>query len=566
MTDPIRDRRARHLRLARRTRWLRRQGRQAAAQLRDQGPVELRFWALAFLIGAGGGLAAIAFRLALTGLAQLLYGADDLKSALLTGLVPWWWLLFVPMLGGMLTGIILDRTTPDARARTVSDVIEGATVGRGQVEVRAGLGSSVASVVTLTAGGATGPEAPIIHLAAIIPTFVSRWLKMNPMSARDLFGCATAGAVAASFNAPLAGAIFAHEVILRHLSVRTLSPVAIAAVTGTMLYRLVFGNTTQFDPPAVSDAGFAVQFPAFIATGIGCGIIAAGLMWAVLASDALFGRAQRAVGGPRWLRPMAAGAMLGLLAIAFPDVIGIGTETIESALTGRMALALATALVAAKLVGTAITMGGRMGGGILAPALTLGAVAGLMFGKMFTYILPGFAGTEALYAFAGMAAVGASVFGAPLSAALMVFELSGGWQTGLAVLTAVSLSTAVSSRLVHRSFFMLQLERRGLRVTHGPQDWLPQRILVGSVMKEVDTPKAPPRAEIDRMIAQGQVLRDTASLSEALRQFDRCGQPVLPVTWRDPSGQAALIGVLFHVDTLAAINRALAETAAEEHG
>lgn len=567
MADLQRDHRARHLRLARRTRWLRRRGRLAAAAIRDQGPVELRFWVLAFLIGLGGGLAAIAFRLALEWLGWIFFGAEDLKSALLRHIVPWWWLLFVPALGGLVTGLILDRFTPDARVRSVADVIEGATVGRGQVEVKSGFASAAASVATLATGGATGPEAPIIHLAAIIPTFITRWLKPNPMTARDLFGCATAGAVAASFNAPLAGVIFAHEVILRHLSVRTISPVAIAAVAGTMLYRLVFGNVTPMRPPTVTDTGFLLQFPAFLATGIGCGIIAALLMRAVQGADLLFGRLHGAVGGPRWLRPTVAGAMLGLLAIPFPQVIGIGTETIRAALTGGMGLALVTALVAAKLAGTAITMGGKMGGGILAPSLTLGALSGLMFGALFTTINPAFAGTAPLYAFAGMAAVGASVMGAPLSAALIVFEMSAGWDTGLAVLTAVSVATAVSSRLVHRSFFMLQLEKRGLRVTNGPQDWLPQRILVGAVMRKVgELPGMPDEDALQGMIDRGLAMRDTMSLAQAASHFERSGLAAVPVVWRSPGGETELIGVLRHVDALRAINMALADTAAEEHG
>ena len=164
--------------------------------------------------------------------------------------------------------------------------------------------------------------------------------------------------------------------------------------------------------------------------------------------------------------------LLGLTAVLFPHIIGVGYETTSKALTGELTLAEAMVFAVIKTAAVATTIAGRMGGGVFSPSLMLGALTGLAFGIIATGLLPEISGRPTLYALAGMGAVAAAVLGAPISTTLIVFELTGDWQTGLAVMVSVSLSTAVASRLVHRSYFLTQLERRGIHLAAGPQAYL----------------------------------------------------------------------------------------------
>jgi len=261
---------------------------------------------------------------------------------------------------------------------------------------------------------------------------------------------------------------------------------------------------------------------------------------------------------------MVAGVLLGLIAIWYPHIIGVGYETTVLALTGGLVLGQVILFTIVKTAAVAITMGGRMGGGVFSPSLMIGAMTGLAFGLIATSILPDVSGTHTLYAFAGMGAVAAAVLGAPISTTLIVFELTGDWQIGLAVMVAVSMSTALASRLVNRSFFLTQLTKRGIRCAAGPQAYLLAMIRVGTVMRPLGDPRC---AEVDdcaKMMEQGLVLAATDNLDAAMPVFDRADVAYLPVV--DQSGEAPeILGALYHVDALKAYNRALAATAAEEH-
>nr|WP_232962757.1 chloride channel protein [Paracoccus tegillarcae] len=541
--------------------------------MRDRGPSQLQFWFMALMIGICAGFAALGFRLGIGALQRAIYGADDLTMASTAFHLPWYWVLTVPIIGGFVVGQILHRFTPDGRCRTVSDVIEGAALDGGRVETKAGLASAAASLITLGSGGSSGREGPVVHLAAVISTMVAERIKASPMTGRDLLGCAVAGAVAASFNAPIAGALFAHEVVLRHFAIHAFAPIAIAAVAGTVINRLEFGNVAEFSLPHGNDLGFYVELPAFMLLGLLCALVAAALMKAVFSADDLGRYVLARTGWPRWLLPTIAGGFLGLIAIPFPEIIGVGYETTSAALTGRIGFGEAIIIAMVKAVAVAITLGGRMGGGIFSPSLVMGALTGLAFGIMATGFLPELSGSENLYALAGMGAVAAAVLGAPISTALIVFEMTGDWQTGIAVMTAVSLSSALASRLVHRSFFLTQLENRDVHVAEGPQVWLPQKMRISTVMRPVTEDEGPSSDLVRNLAIKGNALDEGMRLDQALAEFERIGAAFLPVIRpsEEPvdDSEAApdpeIIGIVYHVDALRALNQALAEAAAEEH-
>ena len=541
--------------------------RDAVRVLKTHGPTHVQFWFIALAIGIAAGAVAVLFRLGIYAVQTVAYGSNDVLTLhSFAATLPWYQILIIPICGGLIVGLILHWGTEDGRVRSVADVIEGAALSEGRVEVRRGLFSALASMITLATGGSTGREGPVVHLAAVISTAVCRWMNASGITGRDLLGCAVAAAVSASFNAPIAGALFALEVVLRHFAVHAFAPIVIASAAGTVINRLVFGDVTEFTLPTQNALGFYVELPAFLILGFVCGLVAVVLMKAIFWADDFGSYVQEETGLPRYLRPAIAGGLLGAIAIWWPHIIGVGYETTTAALTGGLLLHEAIVFVVLKVIAVAITMGGRMGGGVFSPSLMIGALTGLAFGAIATSIFPTVSGSETLYALAGMGAVAAAVLGAPISTTLIVFELTGDWQTGLAVMVAVSISTALSSRIVDRSFFLTQLERRNVHLAAGPQAYLLATFKVSAIMRDMDDARAANEEACWALIREGIYLDSKATLEQAMPVFDR-GNPVfIPVVSLAGEGASPeLQGALFQVDALRAMNRALAATAAEEH-
>ncbi len=539
---------------------------QALRVVRQHGIGQIRFWFIALLVGILAGSAAVAFRIGISALQAWIYGADDVMLASAARNLPWYIVLSAPILGGLVVGLILTKFTPDGRAHTVADVIAGSALRDGRVDGRAGLASALASLITLSTGGSTGREGPVVHLGAVISSKISKIINADGITGRDLMGCAVAAAVSASFNAPIAGALFALEVVLRHFAVHAFAPITIAAVAGTVVSRLEFGNITEFTLPPHSPE-FYVELPAFLLLGLVCGLVAVIMMRSILFAEDVGNRIQAATGLPGFLRPAVAGAILGLLAIWFPHIIGVGYETTSLALTGNLLFWNAVVFAMVKVFAVAVTFGGRMGGGVFSPSMMTGALTGLAFGWVATSLFPAIEGDETLYALAGTGAVAAAVLGAPISTILIVFEMTGDWQAGLAVMVAVSMSSALASRLVHRSFFLTQLEKRNIHLAQGPQAYLLSLFSAEGLMRPISESKEARRKRCEKLIAADQFLYSDATLESAMPMFESLGRKYLPVL-RRPNGEEEepeLLGTLHAVDALKALNRALAETAREEH-
>ncbi|WP_037259029.1 chloride channel protein [Roseivivax halodurans] len=531
------------------------------------GRRQLWFWLLALVIGIFAGLAAMGFRLAIDGLQSALYGTDDvslLHSYVAT--LAWYWILLIPAAGGLVVGAIMMRFTKDGQVRSVADVIEAAALRDARIERGPGIASFVASWITLSTGGSSGREGPVVHFAALISSWIADRIKADGITGRDLLGCAVAAAVSASFNAPIAGALFALEVILRHFALHAFAPIVIASAAGTVINRLAFGDVTEFRLNGTTTVEFYLELPAFLILGLVCGLVAVAMMRAIFYSDDLATAAQKRLNVPHMLRPAAAGLLLGALAIGFPHIIGVGYETTSLALTGGLGAREAIVFVVIKVVAVAITLAGRMGGGVFSPSLMVGALTGLAFGLIATGAFPNQSGSHTLYALAGMGAVAAAVLGAPISTTLIVFELTGDWQTGLAVMVSVSMSTALASRIVHRSFFLSQIERRNVHLAAGPQAYLLCMFRVAGLMRKPTDLGAADSETCLSMIEKGLSVNETATLETALPRFEETGVAFLPVVRRaSETGALELQGALFHVDALKAYNRALAATAEEEH-
>jgi CIC family chloride channel protein len=258
---------------------------------------QLILWPIAVVTGVVTGYAVILFRTAILRLENFFYGASDEIIHSVAAALPWYVVLSVPVLGGLIVGVILTKFTSDGKARAVDAVIEAAAIHAGRVDRRVGVASSLAALVTLSTGGSTGREGPAIHIGAVIASWVSDRLNAPPITARDILGCAVAAAVSASFNAPLAGALFALEVVLRHYALHAFGPIVISSVAAAIVSRVHLGNVAEFTLPIQSIA-FYWEIPAFAILGVLSGFVGVVMIRTLFIAEGIADRVQRKLAIP----------------------------------------------------------------------------------------------------------------------------------------------------------------------------------------------------------------------------------------------------------------------------
>lgn len=413
----------------------------------------------ALVIGIVVGYAAWGFRLALAEVQHLFYGERDERLVGVLLELPWWQLLAAPTIGGLLVALFVKYLMPGGRPQGVPDVIEAGIYTEGHMSLRAGLGAAFINILSLGAGASTGREGPLVHLGGSLSGFISKKLDLDRSAGHTMLACGVASGVAASFNAPIAGVIFAHEVVLGHFALRALAPVVLSAVMGTIVTRVHIGDFPAFLIPQYDILSFW-QFPAFMLLGILCGLIALVFFWSVSFSTSVF---QRVPVSKFWRVPLA-GFLVGCIGLLFPEVIGVGYEATDNALKQEYTFVLLVALVAAKMAATSISVAGGFGGGVFSPSLFLGAMTGGAFGIVAASIFPELAAEHGLYAIVGMGAVASAVLGAPLSTLLIVFELTGDYRVTILLMVSVVLSNAIAKHFRYRNIFHWQLENREVRV------------------------------------------------------------------------------------------------------
>ena len=394
----------------------------------------------------------------------------------------------------------------------------------------------------------------MVHLGATIATTFAHSMKLQEWSRRTLLACGVAGAVSASFNAPIAGVLFAHEVILGHYAMRAFVPIVISSVSGTILSRQWFGADAAFVIPDYQIESY-LEFPAFALLGMVCALVAIVFQLTMV----VFDTAARSVEVPLWTRPVIGGAMIGTIALVFPEILGVGYEATDQALKSELSLVFLLSLLVAKTVATAVTLASRFGGGVFSPSLYLGAMAGGAFGIVAGQMAPTLASDQGLYSIIGMGAVAAAVLGAPISTTVMVFELTGGYAITIALLLAVAVSVGINEAVNGRSWFQYQLEIRGLAIRAGPHKAVVKRIKVMDFMR----PLPPGEEETFDTEQDTTPLQPDASLETALRTFDETGYQRLPVV--DPADESRIIAWATQVAALRAHARALVAVSEEEH-
>ncbi len=400
----------------------------------------------------------------------------------------------VPALGGLAVGLV-SLKIPGKRAGGPQDVIEAVHLADSRMAPRSGFLSAVASLLSLGSGASVGHYGPLVHLGATLGSLVGFTGRVSTWTIRVGVGCGVAAAIAAAFNAPIAGIIFAHEVILRHYSLRAFAPVTVAATASHVMVTVVFAHPPLFEVAPVS-IGHVGEYPGFIVIGILSALVAVAYMRAILFSQTLGER----LPVPSCLKPMAAGVALGIATLWLPGILGTGTDTMRLAIVdGAFEPSGLAILLVAKIVATALCLGCGFAGGVFTPALFVGIFFGALAGDAAYLVFGDLRSDVSVYAICGMMAVASAVIGAPLATILIVFELTRNYDLTTATMVSVVFSNVVCYRMFGRSIFDVQLRRRGFDLSLGRDRVMAGNMLIDSHVSRDFTALEPDMAPEEAM-------------------------------------------------------------------
>ncbi len=412
--------------------------------------------ALGLITGAIASLASILFVSLIEFANQLLLFVRDNREG--EGHGPWFFIFFIliPVLGGLIVGL-LSMATPEKRPLTLVDTIRNAQTLNFDNSTKSGLITALSAIVALGSGAPVGQYGPLAHMGAALGTWVAGITRSTGFTATTGLGCGAAAAIATAFNAPIAGLIFAHEVIIRHYSLRSFAPVTVASVTGYLIANYVFVRPALLEVEVLQNF-HASEFLIFIAIGIIGAYVAIALMKSVLIAREL----SKKLHIPEYLKPASAGMVVGIVAIWIPEVMQVGDSVVfDSIRNDVFYLQQMLVILIAKLLLTALCLGFGMAGGIFSPALVIGILMGSIIGGIAPTLLADNFSGHTIYAICGMVAVASPVMGAPLTGILIVFELTRNYELAIAAMISVVFANLVACSLFGRSLFDIQLHNAG---------------------------------------------------------------------------------------------------------
>jgi CIC family chloride channel protein len=418
---------------------------------------------LATIVGLAGGFGAIGFRYLIDLFQTITYGAKGNLLEVVTA-TPWYWKVWVPALGGMVVGPLVYFLAREAKGHGVPEVMDAVALRKGVIRKRVVLVKSLASAVSIGTGGSAGREGPIVQIGSAIGSTIGQLLKVSAERIRTLVGCGAAAGIAATFNAPIAGSMFALEIILGDFGLATFSPIVISSVVATAVSRHFLGNTPAFIVPPYRLVS-AWELPLYVLLGLFCALVAVAFTTTLYKMEDVFDGFKF----PEYLKAVVGGLILGLMALLFPHILGVGYPAIDLALAGRLSWWFMLLLVAFKILATSITIGSGGSGGIFAPSLFLGAMAGGFFGNGIHALFPDITASAGAYSIVGMAAVVAGTTHGPLSAILILFEMTGNYRIILPLMIACIISSVAAGQLLKESIYTLKLARRGLNIRAGKE-------------------------------------------------------------------------------------------------
>jgi len=431
---------------------------------------------LAIIVGLAGGFGAIGFRYLINFFQTIFYGSGDNLLELAQS-TPWYLSVGIPALGGLVVGPIVYFLAREAKGHGVPEVMEAVALRSGLIRKRVVVVKSLASAICIGTGGSVGREGPIVQIGSAVGSAIGQLLKVSADRIRTLVGCGAAAGIAATFNAPIAGSMFALEIILGDFGLATFSPIVISSVVATAISRHFLGDAPAFIVPAYHLVS-AWELPLYVVLGFLCALVAVMFTTTLYRLEDIFD----SIRFPQYLKAAFGGLILGGIALFFPHVLGVGYGAIDLALAQKLSWWFMFLLVFAKVLSTSITIGSGGSGGIFAPSLFLGAMAGGFFGAVANIVFPDITASGGAYSIVGMGAVVSGTTHGPLSAILILFEMTGDYKIILPLMIACIISSLTSQQILAESIYTLKLARRGVNIRAGKEVNVLKSISVRDVM------------------------------------------------------------------------------------
>ncbi len=484
---------------------------------------------LATAVGVAAGLGAVAFR-ELIGAFQSLF--FDGGARVFSGLGDHY-VIIIPAIGGLLVGLIIYFFAREAKGHGVPEVMAAVATQGGRIRRRVVVAKTLASSICIGSGGSVGREGPIVQIGSAIGSSIGQWFKLPDGWLRVLVACGAAGGISATFNAPIAGVFFALEVILGRFITRSFGSIVISSVVAAVVAHAILGDEQSFLVPAYKLVS-AWEIPLYVVLGVAAGVVALAFIFVLYRTEDLFDGWKF----PPYLKPVVGGLVIGLIGFYNADLFGVGYEGVEKALLGQLALGTLLALGALKVIATSVTIGSGGSGGIFAPSLFMGAMFGGAFGDLANRIFPTITAPSGAYAVVGMAAVFGAGARAPITAIIIIFEMTRDYDVILPLMLAVAVATVVSRTFNRETLYTTKLRRMGVDLSEYQDAGLLASITVGEAMTR-DYP----------------TVSHEMPVSELLAEFSRTGHHGFPVV--DDEGR--LCGVV----TLADVSEKVAEDSAD---
>ena len=410
---------------------------------------------LAVFVGFFSGMGALVFRWLIEGFRTVFFVG---LGTVLSFLGPYY-VIIVPAVGGLFVGPLIYFFAREAKGHGVPEVMLAVAMRGGRIRPQVAVVKSLASSICIGSGGSVGREGPIVQIGSALGSAVGQWLRLPDERIRMLVACGAAGGIAATFNAPIAGVFFAMEVILGEFATRAFSMVVLSSVIASVVARASLGNNPAFVVPT-----YSLLSPWEIGLYFGLGLIAAPVAVAftriLYASEDLFNGWHI----PEYLKPVPGGLVIGAIGLFYPQLFGVGYEAIESALAGKLVLSVLLVLVVLKILATSVTIGSGGSGGVFAPSLFIGAMLGGAYGFAVHGLFPTITAAPGAYALVGMGAVFAGAAHAPITAIIILFEMTNDYRIILPLMTSVVASVLIAHCLSPQSIYTIKLIRRGIDI------------------------------------------------------------------------------------------------------
>jgi CIC family chloride channel protein len=431
---------------------------------------------LAVVVGVAGGFGAVGFRHLINFIQSVAYGSPaELLS--IVYIIPWKIRIWIPAIGGLIVGPLVYFWAREAKGHGVPEVMEAVALRSGLIRKRLVVIKALASAICIGTGGSVGREGPIVQIGSAIGSTLGQLFKVSASRMRTLVGCGAAAGIAATFNAPIAGSMFALEIILGDFGLATFSPIVISSVVATAISRHFLGDTPAFLVPAYELVS-AWEFPLYVTLGFFCALVGVGFTLVLYRTEDLFDR----IKFPEYLKAVLGGVVLGLFGLMFPQILGVGYGAIDNTLAQNYVWWFLLLLVGAKILATSITIGSGGSGGVFAPSLFLGAMAGGFFGSIVHQVFPSVTASPGAYAIVGMGAVVSATTHGPLSAILILFEMTGDYKIILPLMITCIISSIAAGQFLKESIYTLKLIRKGIDIREGKEVNVLRSIRVSEVM------------------------------------------------------------------------------------